>query len=44
MGTFPLILVPTFAVPVSVLLHLLGLARVTRGVRPGSPLVARAAG
>jgi hypothetical protein len=44
MGTFPLILVPTFAVPISVLLHLLGLARLTRGVRLGSPLVAKAAG
>ncbi len=30
MGVFPMILVPTFAVPVSVLLHLAGLARLSR--------------
>ena len=29
MGVFPLILVPTFAVPVSIMLHLLGLYRLT---------------
>jgi hypothetical protein len=44
MGAFPLILVPTFAVPVSVLLHLLALARLLREVRLGSGLVAKAAG
>ena len=33
MGVFPMILVPTFAVPVSVLLHLLALARVRREER-----------
>jgi hypothetical protein len=38
MGVFPLVLVPTFAVPVSIMLHLLGLIRLTGesrvGVRP----------
>jgi hypothetical protein len=35
MGVFPLILVPTFAVPVSILLHLLGLIRLTGESRIG---------
>jgi hypothetical protein len=39
MGIFPLILVPTFAVPVSVLLHLLALGRLRHRVRLGSGLV-----
>ncbi len=39
MGIFPLILVPTFAVPVSVLLHLLALARLHHRVRIGSGLL-----
>jgi hypothetical protein len=43
MGVFPLILVPTFAVPVSVLLHLLALGRLRHKVRPGSGLVPRPA-
>jgi hypothetical protein len=36
MGVFPMILVPTFAVPVSVLLHLLALGRLRRESRSGS--------
>ena len=43
MGIFPMILVPTFAVPVSVLLHLLALGRLRHGARLGSGLVARPA-
>jgi hypothetical protein len=43
MGVFPLILVPTFAVPVSVLLHLLALARLLREVRLGSGLPSKVA-
>ncbi len=43
MGVFPLILVPAFAVPVSVLLHVLALARLLREVRLGSGLVAKVA-
>ncbi len=43
MGVFPMILVPTFAVPVSVVLHLLALARLRREVRLGSGLVPKAA-
>jgi hypothetical protein len=43
MGVFPMILVPTFAVPVSVLLHLLVLGRLRREVRLGSGLVPKAA-
>lgn len=39
MGVFPLILVPLFAVPVSVLLHLVALTRLRREVRLGSGLV-----
>jgi hypothetical protein len=31
MGVFPLILVPTFAVPISVLLHLIALTRLREG-------------
>jgi hypothetical protein len=38
MGVFPLVLVPTFAVPVSVILHLLALGRLLREARLGSPL------
>ena len=44
MGVFPLILVPTFAVPVSVLLHLLALERLRRQVRLASVLVPKPAG
>jgi hypothetical protein len=44
MGVFPMILVPTFAVPVSVLLHLLALGRLWREVRLGSGLVPKATG
>ena len=43
MGVFPMILVPTFAVPASVLLHLLALGRLRREVRLGSGLVPRPA-
>jgi hypothetical protein len=43
MGVFPMILVPTFAVPVSVLLHLFALARLRREVPLGSGLAQRAA-
>ena len=43
MGVFPLILVPTFAVPVSVILHLLALAKILRDRRVAAPLVPRAA-
>jgi hypothetical protein len=39
MGIFPMILVPTFAVPVSVLLHVLVLARLLREARLGSRAV-----
>jgi hypothetical protein len=42
MGVFPLILVPTFAVPVSVLLHLIALGRL-RSVKRASRLVPRTA-
>jgi len=34
MGAYPLILVPTFAVPVAVLLHLVALRRLRRSPRP----------
>ena len=34
MGVYPLILVPTFAVPVAVLLHLIALRRLRRSPRP----------
>jgi hypothetical protein len=37
MGAFPLILVPTFAVPLSIMLHVLGLARLAGEVRTGMP-------
>jgi hypothetical protein len=43
MGVFPMVLVPTFAVPVSVLLHLIALGRLRREVRLGSDLVPKAA-
>jgi hypothetical protein len=39
MGVYPLILVPTFAVPLSVLLHLLALGRLWREARHGPGLV-----
>jgi hypothetical protein len=39
MGVFPMILVPTFAVPVSVLLHLLALGQLRRQGAFGSGLV-----
>jgi hypothetical protein len=44
MGVFPMILVPTFTVPVSVLLHLLALGRLRREVRLDAGLVPEAAG
>lgn len=44
MGVYPMILVPTFAVPVSVLLHLLALGKLRREVRLRSGLVPTAAG
>ena len=44
MGVFPLILVPTFAVPLSVILHVIALARLRHGARADARLVARAAG
>jgi hypothetical protein len=44
MGVFPLILVPTFAVPVSIMLHLLGLIRLTGESRIGVQPMARAVG
>jgi hypothetical protein len=43
MGVFPMVLVPTFAVPVSVLLHLVALVRLRREARLGSGLVPKAA-
>jgi hypothetical protein len=43
MGVFPMILVPTFAVPVSVLLHLLALGRLQRDMPVASGLVPKAA-
>lgn len=43
MGVFPMILVPAFAVPLSVLLHLTALARLRREVGVRSGLVPRAA-
>jgi len=43
MGVFPLILVPTFAVPVAVLLHLLALERLRRQVRLRSGLAPKPA-
>jgi hypothetical protein len=44
MGVFPLILVPTFAVPVSIILHLLGLVRLAGEARIGVQPAARAVG
>jgi hypothetical protein len=44
MGVFPMILVPTFAVPVSVLLHLLALAKLRQRTNPGWELAPVAAG
>jgi hypothetical protein len=43
MGVFPLILVPAFVVPISVLLHLLALARLGHDARLRSGLVAQPA-
>ena len=43
MGVFPMILVPTFAVPVSVLLHLLALAQLRREIGFGSALMPKLA-
>jgi hypothetical protein len=43
MGVFPLVLVPTFAVPVSIMLHLLGLIRLAAGARIGVQPLPRAA-
>jgi hypothetical protein len=43
MQAFPMVLVPAFAVPLSVLLHLLALRGVLREVRLGSGLIARTA-
>lgn len=43
MGVFPMIVVPTFVVPVSVLLHVLALAGLLRDVRVGARLVSTAA-
>ena len=43
LGVFPLILVPTFVVPISVLLHLLALARLRHDARLRSGLVAQPA-
>jgi hypothetical protein len=43
MGVFPMILVPNFAVPVSVLLHLLALGRLRREVQHRSMLMPKAA-
>jgi hypothetical protein len=44
MGVFPLILVPTFAVPLSVILHVIALARLRHGARADARLVARTVG
>lgn len=41
LGVFPMILVPVFAVPISVVLHVMALGRLLRAVRLGSPLVPR---
>jgi hypothetical protein len=43
MGVFPMILVPTFAVPVSVMLHVIGLVRLSRTERVGMRLAPAAA-
>ena len=39
MGVYPMILVPTFAVPVSMLLHFICLARLAREAHEGARLV-----
>jgi hypothetical protein len=44
MGVFPLILVPTFVVPLSAILHVIALARLRHGARSDARLVARTAG
>jgi hypothetical protein len=44
MGVFPLILVPTFAVPLSVILHVIALVRLRHAPGVRSRLVARTAG
>jgi hypothetical protein len=38
MGVFPLVLVPTFAVPLSIMLHLLGLTRLAGAAQPRGEL------
>jgi hypothetical protein len=43
MGVFPMILVAVFAVPVSILLHVIGLARLSRGEQVGARLAPAAA-
>ena len=43
MGVFPMVLVPTFAVPVSVLLHLLALGKLRREVQARSELMPKVA-
>jgi hypothetical protein len=44
MGVFPLVLVPTFAVPLSIMLHLLGLIRLTGESRIGVQPIPKAVG
>ena len=44
MGVFPLILVPTFVVPLSAILHVIALARLRHGARSDARLVARTVG
>jgi hypothetical protein len=41
MGVFPLVVVPTFAVPVAVMLHVAGLTRLMRARRADPGLVPR---
>jgi hypothetical protein len=43
MGVFPMVLVPTFAVPVSVLLHLLALGKLRREAQARSELMPKVA-
>jgi hypothetical protein len=43
MGVYPMILVPVFAVPLSLLLHLTALPRLVREMRVGHRLVPKAA-
>ena len=44
MGVFPLVLVPTFAVPISIMLHLIGLVRLAGESRIGMRAVPRTVG